>query len=152
GHITILYTPEVNKLTSEGAWSFVAGFFWGGDLLPRSLPAKNWSCATSNEQEVFFLLAPDPEGAINGNKRSAPAVRRGTRGPIAHELQHMISQGVRTGNNTSAVEATWLNESLSHFAEEAVGRAVLKVGDAQRLGYADVTADGATYQAFFEQN
>src|SRR3989442_1574858 len=36
GHIFILYTPQVNKLTKRGSASFFSGFFFPGDLVPGS--------------------------------------------------------------------------------------------------------------------
>jgi len=150
--VAILYTPEINKLTPKGSAGFVAGFFWGGDLLPRSVPAQNFSCPASNEQEIFYLLVPDPAGSINSNIRSTSTVRQGTRGTITHEFQHMINQGVREANPAAGVETSWLNEALSHFAEEAVGRAARGFGDEQTLAYRDVIAAPADFNAFFRQN
>jgi hypothetical protein len=61
-------------------------------------------------------------------------VRQNTRGTIAHELQHMINQGRRLLNPAvDSSETIWLNEALSHFAEEIVGRAKRGYSDFQRL-------------------
>ena len=99
GHVTILYTSEVNASTPSGSTSFTAGFFWGGDLVLRSeYQAANLTCPQTNEQEIFYMLVPDPNGTINGNARSVDVVRQNTRGTIAHEFQHMINQGRRLLN------------------------------------------------------
>jgi len=113
-------------------------------------------CPQTNEQEVFYMLVPDPAGTINSNPRSVATVRQNTRGTIAHEFQHMINQGRRLLNPAvDSAETTWLNEALSHFAEEIVGRAKRGFGDFQKLTYADVNPDPSNaddYQAFFRQN
>jgi len=155
--VSIYYTPEVNKLTPSGATGIVGGFFFGGDLIRRSeYPIDNDCRNQTNEQEIFYILAPDPNGTINGNVRTTEGVRQVTRGTIAHEFQHMINQSVRQYNPlVKAFETVWLNEGMSHFAEEAVGRALRNFGDFQSLKQIDINPDPnnvGDYQAFFRQN
>lgn len=157
GRVTILYTPEVNRATPSGASGFVAGFFWPGDLVKKSEYQEiGLQCPQTNEQEIFYMLVPDPSGTINGNQRSVTVVRQNTRGTIAHEFQHMINQGRRLLNPAvDSAETTWLNEALSHIAEEVVGRAKRGFSDFQRLTYNDVNPNPSSsddYQAFFRQN
>lgn len=150
--ITILYTPIINRLSPPGA-SFVGGFFFLSDLLPRSIPAEQWRCDASNEQEIIYLLTPDPNGTINGNRHSLTSAMEATRGVLAHELQHMINQGIRqTVTRTARLEVPWLNEGLSHFAEEAVGRAARGYGDFRKLDWTDILVDLDDFDAFFRQN
>jgi len=153
GRITVLYTPEVNKFTTRGSKSFIGGFFWGGDLFTKAdYQAANLTCPQTNEQEIFYLLAADPDGVFS-DKRSTALVRQATRGTIAHEFQHMINQGIRQFNpSADPFEADWLNEGLSHFAEEAVGRAARGFGDFQSLSFAEVRANADDYAAYFQQN
>lgn len=157
GRITILYTPEVNKATPQGSAGFVAGFFWGGDLVKKTeYQAAGVNCPQTNEQEIFYLIVPDPQGTINSNPRSVETVRQNTRGTIAHELQHMINQGVRLFDPAvDSSETAWLNEALSHMAEELVGRALRGYGDFQDLAFSDVNPNPSQqddYNAFFRQN
>ena len=157
GRVTILYTPEVNRATASGASGFIAGFFWPGDLVKKSeYQQLGIECPQTNEQEVFYMLVADPSGTINGNPRSVSLVRQNTRGTIAHEFQHMINQGRRLLNPAvDSSETTWLNEALSHIAEEVVGRANRGFGDFQKLTYNDVNPTPSSaddYQAFFRQN
>lgn len=154
GHVILYYTPEVNKLTPRGQTSFVAGFFFAGDFFPPTSATNG--CLQSNQGEIFYLLAADPNGTFN-NVRSASTVRQGTRGTIAHEFQHMINAGNRIQSNAPAFEVTWLDEGLAHTAEDAVGRAVRGFGDFQTLADGDLFVPGDqtkidAYNAFFGQN
>ncbi|MGK2963003.1 MAG: Ig-like domain-containing protein [Gemmatimonadaceae bacterium] len=155
--IIILYTPEVNKLTPTGNPSgFVGGFFFAGDLFPTS------TCAQSNRAELFYLLTPDPDGSIvpagggSGNKRTRSDVRQGTRGTIAHEFQHMINASERIRHPvTTELESVWLDEALSHFAEDLNGRTLKGLGETGNYTYDQLTANGTQvndFNAFFYQN
>ena len=150
--IIILYTPEVNKLTPSGSpGGFVGGFFWAGDLFPQSGPG---SCAQSNVAELFYVLTPDPTGSINGNARSTATVRQGTRGTIAHEFQHMINASERIRSPIlQNFEQVWLDEALAHFAEDAVGRALRGIGEAEDANFMRTLGGNADdFNAFFFQN
>ncbi|HXC24326.1 MAG TPA: hypothetical protein VNU46_00315 [Gemmatimonadaceae bacterium] len=149
GHIIIFYTPSVNRLTAAGQASltgYIGGFFFAGDLFP---PAQ---CPESNQGEIFYLLTPDPFG-IDGNRFPTDFVRQVTRGTIAHEFQHMINAGHRILTNAPAFEATWLDEALAHFAEDAVGRVELGFPVSQTVAINDLIAQpDSDLQAFFLQN
>jgi hypothetical protein len=152
GRVTILFTPEINRLSAPGSLGYAGGFFFAGDLLPRDIPSQNYRCPASNEQEILYLLAADPNGQVNGNRFSLDVVRESARGTMAHELQHMINQGVRQVSAGGTREVDWLNEGLSHFAEEVVGRAARKYGDMQRLNWNNVLADLDDFDSYFRQN
>jgi hypothetical protein len=153
GRITILFTPEINRLTPTGSLGFAGGFFFMGDLLARNIPSQSYRCDASNEQEILYLLAPDPNGQVNGNRFSVETARESARGTMAHEVQHMINQGVRQSVAAgAALEVAWLNEGLSHFAEEVVGRASRGYGDQQRLTWNNVLADLDDFDSYFRQN
>lgn len=152
GHIIIYYTPAVNKLTPAGTASksgYVGGFFFAGDLYPPT----SAGCLSSNQGEIFYLLAPDPNG-VNGNSFSTAFVRQITRGTVAHEFQHMINSGNRyISPSVVNFEATWLDEGLAHFAEEAVGRVEAGFADNTTVGLSDINnLDTTITQAFFLQN
>jgi hypothetical protein len=150
--VIILYTPEVNKLTPSGSpGSFVGGFFWAGDLFPAT---GQGSCAQSNFAEMFYVLVPDPTGSINGNARSTATVRQGTRGTIAHEFQHMINASERIRSPIlQNFEQVWLDEALAHFAEDAVGRAIRGIGEAEDANFPRTFGMSVDdFNAFFFQN
>ena len=150
--VVILYTKEVNALTPAGnPGGFVGGFFFAGDLFPTT------ACAQSNLAEIFYVLAPDPAGAINGNARTTATVRQGTRGTIAHEFQHMINASERFRSPIEQdFEDVWLDEALSHFAEDLNGR-VLKglTNEAGNYSTTQILPSGGNtddFNAFFFQN
>ena len=152
GHIFIYYTPAVNALTpagQAGTSGYVGGFFFAGDMYPPT----SAGCVSSNQAEIFYLLAPDPAG-VKGNSFSTSFVRQVTRGTVAHEFQHMINSGNRyVSPITESFEATWLDEGLAHFAEDAVGRVKAGFADNYAVNYNDINAlDTSITQAFFLQN
>lgn len=150
GHVFLLFTPQVNAATKKGSNSILEGFFFEGDLFPST--GSN-SCSESNEGEIFYLLVPDPSGTFS-DARSTSDVRQDIRGTIGHEFQHMINAGVRIFVEDAPDESTWLNEGLSHFAEELVGRAEDNYTDTQELTIDDIADFPAlnNYRAFFGQN
>lgn len=146
--VIILYTPLVNRLTPAGnPGGFVGGFFFAGDLFPVT------GCAQSNVAEVFYLLTPDPGGTVNGNARTTAAVRQGTRGTIAHEFQHMINASERIRSPIEQeLEDVWLDEGLSHFAEDLNGRAVNGLSETGNYTFEQLFTNTNNYNAFFFQN
>jgi len=151
GRIIILYTSEVNKLTEPNSTSFVGGFFFAGDLFPSTGAG---SCAQSNQAELFYMLAPDPDGTINNNKRSLSLVRQNTRGTIAHEFEHMINASERIRSPIlQSFEDVWLDEALAHFAEDATGRALRGLGETDDATFsASLGGSNDDFNAFFFQN
>ena len=113
GRSIIFFTRAVNEMTPPFSDSYVAGYFWAGDLFPREL------CPASNQAEIFYLLAADPQGQVNNNAFTTQFVRSRSVGVIGHEFQHLINAGRRIYiNDAEDWEAVWLNEGLSHIAEE----------------------------------
>jgi hypothetical protein len=149
--VVLFYTPEVNKLTPPSSPDgFVGGFAFAGDLFPTS------SCPQANRAEILYLLAPDPAGTINQNPRAVSQVKQGTRGTIAHELQHMINASERIRHPvTDQLEAIWLDEALAHYAEDLNGRALRQLTETGNYTFEQLTNNGTQfndYNAFFFQN
>jgi hypothetical protein len=120
GKSVIFFTRAVNELTPSGSGAFIAGFFHPRDLIPRVYYGASY-CPGSNEREMFYMLVPDPAGAVNNNPRSVGFVDSLTLGTIAHEQQHLINFARRAYVNGAFFdEEVWLNEGLSHIAEELV--------------------------------
>lgn len=113
GAVVVLMTPTVNRLTTASDCTtigFVTGFFYGLDLIPNA--------ANSNKGEVFYSLVADPTGATGSCKHSVAEVERQVPATFIHELQHMISYGQHVLVRGGRDEELWLNEGLSHIAEE----------------------------------
>ena len=118
--VVLLFTSAVNALTPAGSSSYVGGFFFDRDLFPVTSTAELQGCAGSNFSEMFYLLAPDPAGTINGNRRPTAFVDSVTTSVLAHEFQHLInaSRRIYVTQGVEELEEPWLNEGLSHIAEE----------------------------------
>lgn len=136
GRSIIFFTRAVNELTEPNSDSFIGGFFWGGDLLPRTTEAGSRlpACPGSNVGEIFYMLAPDPSGEVNGNEFSLEFVRTRTVSTLGHEFQHLINASRRLYvNNATTLEEVWLNEGLSHIAEELLFYEVTGLGPRRNL-------------------
>ena len=119
GRVLMFFTRAVNELTPSNSGSIVGGFFYGRDLFPKTATASLEACPTSNVAEMFYLLVPDPNGVVNNNARTKALVSRLTIGTTAHEFQHLINGSRRVYvNEAQDFEEVWLNEGLSHIAEE----------------------------------
>ncbi|HKP16493.1 MAG TPA: hypothetical protein VJT85_10510 [Gemmatimonadaceae bacterium] len=120
GRIAIVFTRAVNELTPRNSSSYVGGLTFSRDLFPVIGTPRASACATSNEGEFFYIMAPDPNGVINGNQRSKAFVDSSSTGVIAHELVHLINASRKLYVNTAApkFEEKWLDEGLAHEAEE----------------------------------
>jgi Peptidase M30. len=119
GKIVIFFTKEVNLLTPRGSPGVIGGFFFERDLFPLSDTNDFAGCAGSNLAEMFYVLVPDPNH-VYGDARSKQKVLDVTPGTLAHEYQHLINAGRRMYKNLpfDDFEEVWLNEGLSHIAEE----------------------------------
>lgn len=116
--VVIFFTRAINQLTEPGAGSYVNGLFYSRDLFPRKATADLGACTSSNEAEMLYMLVPEP---ARGGVFSYESVKRNTIGVMAHETQHLISASrrlytVKAGSSWN--ETVWLNEGLSHIAEE----------------------------------
>jgi len=152
GRVVILYTRAVNALTPANVNYVVGGFFYSRDLFPKVATPSQGACPASNEAEMFYMLAPDPNGEVNGNRRTAESVRRSTLSTVAHEFQHLINASRRLfivrapGNQWN--EEVWLNEGLSHIAEELNYYAGSGLAARANIGIAQITASQGALDAF----
>jgi len=119
GIVVVLLTQHVNALSPDcnNTGQVILGYFFGGDLLPQG--SRN---PGSNEAEVFYGLVPD----VNNTQCdiSQAFARSHLPATFIHEFQHMISYNQHVLVRRGSAEDTWLNEGLSHFAEELGGRRV----------------------------
>jgi hypothetical protein len=126
--------------TDEEYATLVLGFYYSRDLLPRS--GVTGECPGSNVAEIFYIMVPDPD-AVLGDARTKGYVQGIAISTIAHELQHLINASRRmyVTRTPETVEETWLNEGLSHIAEELVFYRASGLGPRQNIG-ADQLAPG----------
>ncbi len=118
GHVLIFFTRAVNELTTANASGVYLGYYYQRDLFPKTSTAG--TCAGSNVAEILYLLVPDPNGTVNTNVRRKSDVLTFTLGTAAHEYQHLINASRRMYVNKfgAAFEEKWLDEGLSHIAED----------------------------------
>jgi hypothetical protein len=122
GLVIALLTDQINRLSPDcdATGQAVSGYFLGTDL--------DLSDPNSNRGEVFYSRVPDPAHPLCFSKDIVLQFLAPT---FIHEFQHMISFNRHVllpcavqGRCGSPPEETWLNEGLSHFAEELGGRRV----------------------------
>lgn len=155
GKIVLFYTRNVNALTPPSTSSYtIGGFFFARDLYPKTARNGLAACASSNEAEMFYLLVPDPNGTVNNNRRTKDEVTTLNLGTIAHEFQHLINAGRRLYVNTTAVpnEETWLDEGLSHTAEEMLYYRMSGFTSRQNLTLANVQSSSTLFSNYASQN
>jgi hypothetical protein len=125
GQVIVLMTGKVNSLVTASQCNtsgFVAGYFFGADLIT--------SFSTSNKSEIFYSIVADPAGTLSC-PHSVSQVKQLVPVTFVHEFQHMISFNQHvllhcTVNGCPVPpEDLWLNEGLSHYAEENGGRVFL---------------------------
>jgi hypothetical protein len=109
--VVILLTPTVNGLTPPGSGAFVGGFFFSQDL---------HAVANSNQMEILYGMVPDPTGRW-GNVFPVGPTLDVLDGVLPHELQHAVSYANHVLLQGGDPEDLWLNEALSHVAEDLCG-------------------------------
>ncbi len=119
GLVLVLMSSVVNKLVTAQACStsFIAGFFFGADIDPAA--AAQW-----NNGELFYSLVAD-SGATLSCSHPNSQIKRLVPVTFIHEFQHMISYNQHVLVRSAPAEVLWLNEGMSHYAEELGGRAFL---------------------------
>jgi hypothetical protein len=103
------------------------------------------------------MLVPDPQGTVNNNAFSRDLILQTSLGTIAHEFQHLINASRRlyVVGTTHWNELTWLNEGLSHIAEEVLFYRASGLAPRQNLSSAQVQGDPrarAAYANYMDQN
>ncbi|HET6578661.1 MAG TPA: hypothetical protein VFG66_10070 [Gemmatimonadales bacterium] len=116
GVVVVLLTPRVNELSPNcnASNSVILGYFFGLDLLPSE--------SHSNDGEIFYGVTPG--SATPGCTLSTAFAKANLPSVFVHEFQHMISFNQHVLVRHGTTEDVWLNEGLSHFAEELAGRQV----------------------------
>ena len=124
GRVIAFFTAEVNRAGDA------IGFFSPLDMFDTV------TCPSSNEGEIVWLIGPDPDGVHSGFDITAEEVKTLSRGLVAHEFQHLLGNFQRFlgGNGPDDV---WIDEGLSHLAEEVSGLYRLGLPTRAALGFAE---------------
>jgi hypothetical protein len=143
GRVVIFFTSAVNALTKAGDNSYVGGFFYGRDLFSVA------NCGGSNLAEMFYMLVPDPirAGGNADSPFSKTRVASQTIGVLAHEFQHLINLSTR---KLLSDEDIWLNEGLSHVAEELMFYKVAGLQPRANITASSIAPPGAQAQTFLD--
>ena len=121
GRVLLFFTQAVNQLTAPGSDGYIGGFFFARDLFPDTTQSSLLqACATSNQGEMFYLPVADPNQTYNEFFAVKDSLFWEINATLAHEFQHLINASrrlyvVKTPNWD---EDVWLNEGMSHIAEE----------------------------------
>lgn len=142
GKVIVFFTRAVNEQTPRSNNdSYVGGYFYNRDLFS---PTGKDACEGSNYREMFYMLSPDPTGSVNGHARSVNFIRNSSVGILAHEFQHLINDSRRLYVNAAPVwEESWLNEGLSHIAEELAFYESSGLRPRQNIGPSNLSSSAA---------
>jgi hypothetical protein len=124
GVVMILLTLKINKLVSKPSCdtSFVTGFFFSADVSPGVRTSYN-------NGEMFYAFVPDPSPPSTRCQYTTSQVRALLPTVFIHEFQHMISYNQHVLLRGGTTEVLWLNEGMSHLAEELGGLHYDSLGD-----------------------
>jgi hypothetical protein len=120
--VAVLMTNVVNRLVTKQQCQqsgFVAGFFFGADIDPAFANDPRF-----NHGEVFYSIVADPDSTLSC-RHSVTQLMNLVPVTFIHEFQHMISYNRHVLVLGGDPQVTWLDEALSHFAEELGGRSFL---------------------------
>lgn len=111
GRFNVLLTQVVNELGGSSG-GIVTGFFYAVDLFSSSQYPQ------SNETEIFYTFVPDPNGDFGTPISKSFSLSNILPSVLPHEYQHMINFNMHYLRNGGSPEKSFLNESLSHLAED----------------------------------
>jgi Bacterial Ig-like domain (group 2) len=121
GRVLIFFTQAVNQLTPAGSNGFIGGFFFARDLFPVATQSTLLqACPASNQGEMFYVPVLDITSKFNGFFADKTQFKLDLISTLAHEFQHLINASRRLYVTQTANwdEDVWLNEGMSHIAEE----------------------------------
>jgi len=123
GLVVVLLTKQINALVPKPDCntSFITGFFFGADITPGI-------ASQYNDGEIFYGMVPDPGGTVSC-AYSTTFVKRIIPVTFIHEFQHMISFNQHVLVRSGKAEVLWLNEGMSHLAEELGGDHFTNLGN-----------------------
>jgi hypothetical protein len=111
-------------------------------LFPAAPPTNGlFQCNTSNVGEMFYLPVVDASRLYNAFFDDKNTLIKQTVATLAHEFQHLISASRRIYiNNSDDFETVWLDEGMSHIAEELLYLRIAGFAPKSNLTYPTITA------------
>jgi hypothetical protein len=137
GRVIVFFTPEVNRSGDA------IGFFNPLDMFD---PAD---CPSSNEGEIVWLFAPEPDGS-GGYDVTPEEVKRVARGLVAHEFQHLLANFQRFLGGGTRSDDVWIEEGLSHIATEVSGFFRIGVPTRAAVGFTEIGIGSVEEPAFYD--
>jgi hypothetical protein len=128
GRVIVLMSSVINRLVTAQecvATGYVTGFFFASDLAPSTR-------AMWNKGEIFYTMVGDSDATLSCAHPNSQ-VNRVVPVTFIHEFQHMISFNQHVLVRSGPGEDLWLNEGLSHYAEERGGRTFQQAGNDARF-------------------
>ncbi len=142
GRVVLFFTTAVNQLTPAGSATFAGGFFFNRDLFPSTPTPGFFQCNTSNVGEIFYLPVVDIARTFNEFFDDKPSMIKETVTTLVHEFQHLISASRRIYvNNSDDFETIWLDEGMSHIAEELLYFRIAGFSPKSDLTYPGISAN-----------
>lgn len=111
GKSNLIFTQVVNKLGGSSG-GIVTGFFYAVDLFSTSV------YPISNMSECIYTYVPDPAGTYGATITTSFSLSNIHPSVLVHEYQHLINFNMKYFVNDGSPEMSWLNEGLSHIAED----------------------------------
>lgn len=149
GRVLLFFTHAVNKLTARNGNTVVGGFFTSRDLFPTTSTNPSNVCSGSNEGEMFYLPVLDVAGTFNTAYTNRTALKARTIAVLGHEFQHVINASRRLFlTDADDFESIWLDEGMSHLAEELVFYRSSGLQPKSDLDWPQLTSSAAIATAF----
>jgi hypothetical protein len=125
GRVTVLITPVLNAMPRNAEDpdvrdSIVASY---ADPAVDLSPYDPTSNPGSNEQEVIYVFAPDPNGYYNAFHRTSVEeyTSMSLAGQTAQMLEHLISYNYHVISGESTPEESWVDAGLGTLAADLTG-------------------------------
>jgi len=132
GHIVVVFSKELNAMSTGVSGTTLLGFVFPGDLYPRSSTTGLY-CPSSDEGEIYYGRVPDPNGLYGTSSTRTDELQRAPT-IMAHELVHLIQVGRRF-----AASHDWMDPSMAEgqavLGQEVVGHAATGRVPYQNYGY-----------------
>ena len=149
--VLLFFTNAVNQLTpASSTGGFIGGFFYSRDLFPAvANSVVPFACPSTNAGEMFYLPVVDVNSQFNRFFADKAKVLAQNSGTLVHEFQHLINASRRIYVTVADVdfEDTWLNEAMSHTAEELLYYRAAGLAPKQDLTLSIVTSSQARLDA-----